>query len=332
MISIQSSLSELERAHQIRTVVLDSYVLAINNVAHYAVDLEGEVTATHRKHLAALATEVASGSQDALVESRATLRGLLRTFREQTVAYLNGLREELTGSARALEQILDSLSQSDGDHEARLRNALKMLRDLATDPTSPTLGAIVSTAAVSIEKSLEDVRKQHQLTVSQFLVEIRMLHKRIDSLETAATVDQATQFANQQEMEQRIRSAPPGGYCLLLIVARGLRRAEAQFGTEVANELAGAFSKSLRNSLPASAIISRWGSEQFVVMLGGKKSEAAASGKWITDHLSGAYSCLKEGKSIHTPLQLNIGIVDSATTDLPDRILQRVGSFLGTQG
>src|ERR1035438_1960781 len=81
MISIQSSLTELERSHQKRVEVLDCYVLAIKNIAHYAVELDEEITRTHRQYLDALATEVATGTSEALSDSRATLRGLLREYR-----------------------------------------------------------------------------------------------------------------------------------------------------------------------------------------------------------------------------------------------------------
>src|ERR1039458_7686552 len=322
MISIQSSLTELERSHQFRIVVLDCYLQAIKNMAQYAVELDGNLTGDHRKHLTSLADDVALGRQEVLLESSATLRGLLRDYREKATQYLSGLREELAGTARALEEILDALGQADGDHDSQLRAALTRLREVANDPAHGAIAPVVASAADTIEYSLEQVRKQHQLTIAQFLVEIRMLHKRIDSLETAASIDQFTHFANQQEMEQRIRSATPGGYCLLLIGTRGLRRAEVQFGTEVGEELSGAFSKRLRNSLPTTAVISRWGPEQFVVMVTVNKSEATASGKWITDHLSGAYACLKAGKTVRPSLQLTIGIVDTAASDSPERIMQ----------
>ena len=128
----------------------------------------------------------------------------------------------------------------------------------------PQLGIVISAAADSIANSLEQVRKQHQLTTSQFLVEIRMLHKRIDALETARPpVDELTRFTTREELGERIRSTA-GQYCLLLVGARGLRRAEVQFGREVGEELSGAFAKRLRNSLPVSAVIARWGAEEFV--------------------------------------------------------------------
>ncbi len=329
MISIQSSLTELERRHQFLATYLDCYLQALQNIGQYAVELDNDLTVHHRKHLAALAAEVAGGNQEVLLESRATLRGILRDYRDQAGGYLSGLRDELAGTARALEEILESLGQSDGDHEAQLRGALTRLREVAAAGEHRAIAAVVAAAADTIERSLEQVRKQHQLTVTQFQVEIRMLHKRIDSLEAAASIDQVTQFESQAEMERRIHSTAPGGYCLLLISARGLQRAEVQFGAAVAGELAAAFSKRLRNSLSTTAVVSRWGAELFVVMLGVKKSEATATGKWISDHLSGAYVCLKEGKTVRPVLQLNVGIVDTAVGDVPQRIVQRASAFLG---
>jgi GGDEF domain-containing protein len=332
MISIQTSLTELERNHQIRAEVLDCYVLAIKNTAQYAIELDEGVTDAHRNYLNALATEVATGTSEALADSRATLRGLLREYREKAVQYLANLRDELAATARTLEEILDSLAQGEGDHEKNLLSAVGKLRQMAATPGYAALGTAISSAADTIESSLEQVKKQHQLTTSQFLVEIRMLHKRIDSLEAAAALDEATRFATRDELVERIQEARSGEYCLLLISARGLRRAEIQFGKEVSEILFGAFAKRLRNCVPPNAIIGRWGPEEFAIMLTVKKSEALASAKWITEHLSGAYACLNAGKTTRPILQLRVGVVDTDARDKPERIIERVGAFLVDKG
>src|ERR1051325_49807 len=113
MISIQSSLNELERAHEYREALLDCYLNAVKNTAHYAIEFEDEVAGEYRTHLGSLAQEIAAGEVPVLVESRSTFRNLLRAYREKANKYLAGLRNELAGTARALEEILDSLSQSD---------------------------------------------------------------------------------------------------------------------------------------------------------------------------------------------------------------------------
>src|ERR1019366_10445217 len=180
--------------------------------------------------------------------------------------YLANLRDELVGTARTLEEILEGLGQSDGDHEKNLRTALGKLREVAAAPGNAAFGSLIASTADTIEQSLEQVRKQHQLTTSQFLVEIRMLHKRIDAMESAAAIDEITRFATREELADRIRTTAAGQYCLLLVVARGLRRAEVEFGKEVGAALGGAFAKRLRKSLPPSAVIARWGHEEFAAM------------------------------------------------------------------
>jgi GGDEF domain-containing protein len=326
--TLSTNLNPIEQANQLRDDLMDCYLNAIKNCANYALDLEDELTGNHRRYLRTLADEVAAGGSATVLETRASLRNLLRDYRDKGAKYLSNLRDELSGTARALEEILESLGQSGGEHEARLRGTVKGLRDLAIAPDSGAMGQAVRHAAASIEDSVDQMRKQHQVTVSQFQIEIRMLHQRIDALESAASIDELTRFYNREETVERIKSASPGEYCLLLVSARGLRRAEVQYGPPIAEELTGAFAKRLRNCLPAHAVLGRWGTEELVAMVQMKKSEAMTSGKWITEHLSGTYACLQSGKTVRPALHLNVGVVETIAGEAPEKVLDRIAMFL----
>lgn len=328
MISIRSELNELERSHQLQEVALDCYLTAIRNVDHYALELDSTVAKQFRKHMGDLASEIAAERWEVLEDSRATLRALLRDYRDRCASYVANLRDELAGSARALEEILDSLNQSDGDHEGRLRGAIGKLRQAAAADPTGSLGSIVAGAAESIEQSMEQIKKQHQLSVSQFMTEIRVLHQRIDSLEKAASVDQLTTLANRTEMIERIKLSTAGEYCLLLIGVRGLLRAEVQFGKEVGDTLAAAFAKRLKNTVPKDAVAARWSAEEFVLMIKKNKADAIAMGKWITDNLSGAYACLKGGKAVRPSVQAGVAVVETFANENAERVLQRMDNFL----
>jgi GGDEF domain-containing protein len=326
VISIRSSLAELEKCHLERDAAVDCYVAAIKSVAHYTIELEPAISEPQREYLNALADDAASGTPDALGETRATLRGLLRDYRDKTVHYLDRLRQELEGMASALEQIMGSLAQTEGEHESHLRAALGRLRDVSRSPEGSAVRTAVQSAVDAIDVSLEQMRKEHQLTVSQLRVEMGVLHKRIDSLEAAASLDQLTELYNRREMEERIRAAP-GPYCLLLARVSGFRLAEVQFRPEVAAELTAAFTKRLRNSLPPDAVLGRWGNEEFAAMLSIPALEATVVARSIAEQLSGAYACLLAGKTVRPSLQLSVAIVDSEGAT-PDRILQRIKGFL----
>jgi len=242
--------------------------------------------------------------------------------------YLKHLREELEGMAHAMEAIMSSLSQSDGEHETRLKSAIGRLRDLAQSPEGSAVRNVVSCAVEVIEDSLEQITHEHQLTISQLQVELGVLHKRIDVLEAAASVDHLTELFTRREMEERIRDALPP-YSLLLARVSGFRKAEVQFRADVAAELTAAFTKRLRNSLPSSAVIGRWGNEEFVAMIASPKPEVSAMAKSIAEQLSGPYACLMQGKTVRPSLQLTVAVVDTDGAG-PDRVLQRIRGFLSS--
>jgi diguanylate cyclase (GGDEF)-like protein len=328
MISIRSELTELEKSHQLAESALDCYLCAIRNVDHYALELDELLVKEFRKNMGALADELSTRRWEALDDSRATFRALLRDYRDRCSTHLGILRDELAGTVRALEALLDSLNESDGDHEVRLRAALANLRQIAgADPTG-VLSLVVSSAADAIEQSVDQLKKQHQLSISQFQTEIRVLHQRIDSLEKAASVDQLTSLANRSEMVERIKLSVTGEYCLLLIGVRGLLRTEVTHGKEVGQELVAAFAKRLGNCIPPDAVAARWSVEEFVVIAKLRKREALELARWITDNLSGAYSCLKGGKAVRPSIQAGVSIVETFTNETPEQVLQRVGGFL----
>ena len=110
---------------------------------------------------------------------------------------------------------------------------------------------------------------------------------------------------------------------------RGFLRAEVQFGKEVGEELAAAFVKRLRNSVPATAEAARWAVEEFVVLISAKKADAVALGKWISENLSGPYVCLKGGTAIRPAVQATVGIVDTQPKETADHVLRRIEVFFG---
>jgi GGDEF domain-containing protein len=329
MISLRNSLTELDQVHKSRAFAVDCYLNAIQCMAQYAVEIAPAITGPHRQYLTALAAELASGEEAPLTESRATLRGLLRDYRKQAALHLEGLKEELAGTARALQQIMGSLAQADSDHEEVLRGAVRSLRQVTDSPLAVVVRAVLQAAADKIEHGLEDLRNQHNLTVTQFQEEVRMLHRRIDALESAARIDGLTQLLSRGEIEQQTQTLP-AGCCLLMIRVAGLRMAELHYRPAVAEELAGAFASRLRNSLPAGTSTGRWGYEEFVAVITCGKAEALNMARQIASGLSGSYSCLHDGKAVRPSLQLSVGVADSAG-ETSGKLLERVTSFFETR-
>ena len=326
MISIGSAISELERWHRQSAAATDCYITALRNMAQYVVEIDDAITPPHRQYLSALADAVATGQPAALEESRSTLRALLRDYRDKASHFLAGLREDLASTARTLEEILDSLAQNDGDHEARLRTAVRQLRETANGSSDAAVRAAILPATEVIEDCVEKIHNQNQVTIAQFQAEIRMLHQRIDALETAVSIDQLTALLNRGEMEERIRNASPP-FCILMLRVQGFRLAEVRYGVEVGAQCIAAFAKRLRSGVPPEVQVGRWGCEEFLAILNVPRAEVMPIAKWATENLSGSYSCLQNGKTVHPQLRVSAAVLESGR-DSPASILARVAEFL----
>jgi GGDEF domain-containing protein len=323
MISIRNSVAELERSDARRALAVDCYAAAIQSAAQYAVDLDAGITSPHKAHLGKLADQVASGRDEAIEQSRSTFRALLRDYRDKAAEYLNRVREELAATARALQETLATLAQADGDHESRLRDTMRGLRRVTEQPAAMPVRPELESAVNAIETAFEEMRKQHRLTISQFLVEIQMLHRRIDALESAAAVDYLTKLNNRADMEERVRLTPPG-CSLIMAKVTGIRLAESRYPSDVPAQLVGAFTKRLRNMMPANAVVGRWSDEEFLAILTTTKKEAMEMANRIAEQLSGAYSCVQNGKTVRPTLRLTVGVAESSG----GRLLERVREFL----
>lgn len=324
MLDCTSAVTLTETRDESRHPAVDCYIAAIRAMAHYAADLEPELTEPHRKYMEALAESLASGDARTLDESRATLRALLRDYRDKASQYLNILREDLSSAAVALAEILESLEDTDGEQGDRLRDALRLLRQAPGDDPDSIRDTVVGTAK-TIEGCLAEVRKRHQLSVSQLMIEIRMLHRRIDALESAASVDMLTHLFPRQEMEQRIREGQVE--CRLLLVrAGGILQAASEFGRSVAEELTGAVIRRLRNTLPAATVVARWSGQGFVAALELNELEADRLTAHMATNLAGPYACMKEGKAVRPVIHPQVRLLEISAAGA-EEALRRAEEF-----
>ena len=320
MISIQNSLSALEQSLKQREAVFECYVAALEDIRQYAVELDDRVTGPHREGLQRLAREVNRAGQERIGEARGFLRALLRDYHDKAGEYLARLREELAGSAAALQDIVRSMCQADGSQEERVIQAIGSLKSLSVRPEAAGIAEGLRTAVETVEKGLDDARKQQQLAISQLLTEIRVLHKRIETLEVAASIDKATNLLRRSRIEEHLRETPGNGHSILVLRARGLKTSAG------GGELAVAFARRLRSCLPAAAVVGRWAEEDFVAILPVGKPEAMAVADQLTSRLSGTYTCVRDGSAVRSALQIVLAIVD-AEAGRPAKPAERVSRF-----
>lgn len=329
MVSISQSLTELDAAYRMRMAALECYRSAVQSAGQYAVDFETSLTEAHRKDLESLAVEIAgSQNDDTLARTVAHLRASLRDYRDRASAFLANLRRELAEKATSLEQIFQSLADGDGEHELRIGRTIRALRDLASRPEAAKVRGPLGDAAAALDESLEEMKRQHQLTVAQFLVEVRILHQRIQELETSPNPDGAAAMPSRKELESRIEGAIAARepFSLLMLRTRNLAGVLRQF-PDVDGALLTAFAKRLQNCLKPDDVVARWSDDRFVVLQPGGKQDAVGAVRRIAEHVGGVYVIRLGERLVRPALQLTVGTVEGRSSESRGQLVARVESF-----
>jgi GGDEF domain-containing protein len=218
--------------------------------------------------------------------------------------------------------MVEALSQSDSDHTVKLRTALSRMREAVKSPAAVTeIRSVVVGAADAIEQSLEQIRKQHQFTITQFQTEMRLLHSRIDSLEAAASIDEATKFSNRRFIAEYVGALAPGAASFLVVRVRGLAEARGRFGPAIADDLVATFGRRLRNTLSKDAVVGRWSEQDFLVIVPNKKPTDAIPCTKVTNHLSTPYACMIGGKVVRIPLEVTAEYLAGTAGKTAEQIL-----------
>src|SRR5207248_10882556 len=172
------------------------------------------------------------------------------------------------------------------------------LRKLSAAPAAVPVRAAIIEVSDQIEASIEELKKQNGLTVSQFMVEVKTLHNRIETLETAGRKDVLTGLATRVEMERLICAEVDRqtGFSLLLLRICNLPMIQRQFGVAVRADVISAFAKRLRGGLPPAATIGRWSEDRFMALVAMEKADAIGLAKRLAQHISGTYVCMENGK------------------------------------
>ena len=306
--------SDAEEHCQLYDAAIGCYRAALGDLAHYAIELEENITGEFRRALSRLAGEAETVNCEAAPN-------LLCDYRDQAAAYVNRLCEELTITARSLQRILDSLAEVDGDYEGRMGDALARLRAAARSPEAGEIEGPLLAASTAIQEGLEGIRQRHEATVSQLLAEIRTLHKRIDKLESAAALDLLTALLTRSEMEKRIESLPTRVSRLVLLSLTGLRLAETRYDGQVRAQLAAAFLKRLSRILPPGTVIGRWSEEEFMAILPAPQEPANRTQDALNEQLSGVYACVRDGKAVRPALQVRATLLNANQVFETSRVL-----------
>ena len=313
MISLRKAATELERLEELQQTLAKCYGLAIKSSAEYAVELDPHSTEYFRQRLQALDAQCGQASAPEHYNAvQASLRGELRNYRDQAREQMSRMRKDLQNAAAAMKVFAESVSSTGEDCELQLRQEVEQLASLAASDDIEQIRCGIESATVAIVRSYGQLRRSHQLVVTQLQDEIRTLHQAMDNERSRMERDHVSGAWNRQKLnqhiEQLLRDNEP--FCVLLVSARNLRRLERQYSPAVITDALRTLVQQFDSILGGEAMIGRWSDDVFSAILEMDPSGAMALSAEINRKLSMSFPVWTSGVAQMLTIETSTGIVD----------------------
>jgi len=327
MISLRKAATELERLEELQQTLAKCYGLAIKANAEYVVELDPRSTEYFRQRLHALEAQCGHASAPEHYNAvQSSLRGELRNYRDQAREQMARMRKDLQNAAAAMKVFAESVSSSGDDCELQLRQEVERLEALAaTDDIEQIRGGIES-ATSTILASYSQLRRSHQLVVTQLQDEIRTLHQTMNNERSRMDRDHGSGAWGRQKFNERIehllRQNEP--FCVLLVSARNLRRLERQHSPAVITEALRGLVQQFDGILGGESMIGRWSEDLFSAILEVDSSGAMALSSEINRKLSMSYPVWTSGVAQMLTIETSTGIVDRRRDSDPAKFYRKL--------
>ena len=327
MISLRKAATELERLEELQQTLAKCYGLAIKSSAEYAVELDPNSTEYFRQRLQLLDAQCGQASAPEHYNAvQASLRGELRNYRDQAREQMSRMRKDLQNAAAAMKVFAESVTGSGDDCELQLRQEVERLEALAASDDIEQIRCGIESATGAIVRSYSQLRRSHQLVVTQLQDEIRTLHQAMDNERSRMDRDHASGAWNRQKLNERIehllqRNDP---FCVLLVSARNLRRLERQYSSAVITDALRTLVQQFDDILGGEAMIGRWSEDVFSAILDMDPSSAMALSAEINRKLSMSFPVWTSGVAQMLTIETSSGIVDRRRDSDPSKFYRKL--------
>jgi GGDEF domain-containing protein len=327
MISLRKAATELERLEDLQQTLAKCYALAIKSSAEYAVELDPHSTEYFRQRLHLLDTQCGQASApEHYTAVQASLRGELRNYRDQAREQMSRMRKDLQNAAAAMKVFAESVASTGDDCEVQLRQEVGRLEALAASDDIETIRCGIESATGAIVRSYGQLRRSHQLVVTQLQDEIRTLHQAMDNERSRMDRDHASGAWNRQKLNERIEHLlqQNDSFCVFLVSARNLRRLERQHPSAVITDALRTLVQQFDGILGGEAMIGRWSDDVFSAILDMDPSSAMALSTEINRKLSMSFPVWTSGVAQMLTIETSTGIVDRRRDSDPSKFYRKL--------
>lgn len=328
--TLGDSLTRFERQEGLLKSALESYGAAFNDVEKHIFHLYPEklgiAPPSFQAERRQLEGEV--GPPD-LQRMKERLSKELREASERLEAQTAGT-VELSQVLVSLEETAKSLKMRGETKEKQFEGVADSLESASRCQTVEELRTRLQQEVGRISSLVDEMKRENQQLLSGLDKEMGEYRKKLDEAECKASTDVLTGLENRRGLERRVQSYIAAGvsFTLMILDLNRFKSVNDMHGHLAGDRLLIEFSRKLKATLGPSDHATRWGGDEFVVLMESSFGDAIARAKYMEMGLNGAYLIAVERGQIKLDVRVSIGLAEARRGESAAQVFKRADALL----
>jgi diguanylate cyclase (GGDEF)-like protein len=331
MISLRKSMNELEALDALFRAALRCYVAALQDSEDYAVSVHPAVVSDYKERLRNIRRSLAERpAPETLDCARASYEEAVKEFSAGANKYFRSKEREIKEILQVLASAAESLSARSDAHSREFHALANEMESAVLVDDLTMIRRRIGIGILKLKASFESMSHEHRSAIADMERRLQSFQHRLEVAEALASADPLTGCANRREAERIIARRVSAGLplCVMLFDLDGFKKINDHYGHYVGDQVLRAFSKRLAGQFRSDDVVSRWGGDEFLVVMSGAPEDLDARADRVAEKMRGLYAIQGPSGPLNVHLSACVGVAQHCPGESGDELFARADSFL----
>jgi diguanylate cyclase (GGDEF)-like protein len=252
-----------------------------------------------------------SATSETLSKTTISLKSRLHEWAESASKHHVENEREIREIIAVITRAGEAVAARDEKYAAELTSLNTRLQSLAELDDLAVIRKSILESTRALKSCVEQMAEDGRESIHKLTGEIAEYKTRLEASEKLSTTDPLTGLGNRRGFENELeaRVATRQKFSLIMMDLNSFKSINDKHGHLAGDDLLRQFSAELKAQSRAGDYASRWGGDEFVVIIVGTQPEAEASAERIRRWVMGEYKIKSDRGAVKIDAQASLGLV-----------------------
>ncbi len=258
---------EPDESHPVTVGCYRSTLLAIGKSAVRGCPALGVELDRNLQTLEQLLSE--NPASESVQQTESQVEALLQEWGEKTAAHFKNKADEVKELLIALARTAESVGDHDHRYSSQFADLTVHLERIGDLDSLTQIRSSLVKRVTELKESVDQMTRESLELVTQLRAEVSTYEIRLKEAEHLVLKDELTGAASRRSAEESIQwnIANHQTFCVLMLDLNGFKQINDEYGHQAGDHLLRQFASRLQMNTRSGDLVSRWGGDEFVVLL-----------------------------------------------------------------